>query len=187
MQGGELADGEVLLLAQSPGTVSTNIFSVVTDVQLNEDRDGQCWLYSLAPAYDPVASDKVMLANYQYFEKHPSYARYYIGGIVTGSDGDGCTTTTVDVMAKHDFIPVVKDNDYLVIGNLDALEFMIQALEKYRNAVNQAQVQEAMAFEALAIKELDAELDHYRGSGVVTGITVTGSNFGSAEPAPNFI
>lgn len=188
VQSGVMADGELLTLAQSPGTVSTNIFSIITDIQCNEARDGQWWLYSLAPPYNPVTSDKVMLGNYQYFETRPSYARYYIGGILAGSnDQNGCNLTTVDVMAKHDFIPVVKDTDYLVIGNLDALEFMIQALERYRNAVSQAQVGEAMAFEKLAENELDKELDHYRGSGVVTGITVSGSSIGVAENAPNFI
>ena len=187
IQDGIMADGEIIVLAQSPGTVSTNIFSVITDIQFNEVRDGQSWLYSVAPGYDPTTDPVVMLGNYQYFETRPSYARYYIGGILSGSGEDGCTATTVDVMAKHDFIPVVKDNDYLVIGNLDALEFMIQALEKYRNAESQTQVGEAMAFEKLAENELDKELDHYRGSGVVTGITVSGSDIGTAEPAPNYI
>lgn len=188
VQDGVMADGEILVLAQTPGTVSDNLFSVITDVQLNESRDGQCWLYSIAPTYDPTTSDKVMLGNYQYFEKHPSYARYYIGGVLNGTDSDGdCNLTTVDVMAKHDFIPAVKDNDYLVIGNLDALEFMIQALEKFRNAVSQTQVGEAIAFQKLAEDELDKELDHYRGSGVVTGITVSGSSIGVAENAPNYI
>jgi hypothetical protein len=187
VQGGVMSDGEVITLAQSPGTVSSNIFSIITDIQLPV-RDGQCWLYSLASPYDAATSDKVMLGNYQYFETRPSYARYYIGGILSGSNGDdGCSLTTVDVMAKHDFIPVVRDNDYLVIGNLDALEFMIQALEKYRNAVSQGQVGEAIAFEKLAEMELDKELDHYRGSGVVTGITVSGSDIGMAEPVPNYI
>lgn len=187
-QNGVMADGEIITLAQSPGTVSTHIFKVITDIQFNQAHDGQCWLYSLAPPYDAATSDKVMLGNYQYFETRPSYARYYIGGMLTGSDGEGsCNLTTVDVMAKHDFIPVVKDNDYLVIGNLDALEFMIQALEKYRNAVSQTQVAEAMAFEKLAENELEKELDHYRGSGVVTGITVSGSDIGRADPVPNYI
>jgi hypothetical protein len=186
VQGGVMADGEVIALAQSPGTVSSNISRNITDIQLPV-RDGQCWLYSLAPPYDPGTSDKVMLGNYQYFETRPSYARYYIGGVLSGSNGDGCNLTTVDVMAKHDFIPAVKDNDYLVIGNLDALEFMIQALEKYRNAENQGQIGEAVAFEKMAEMELDKELDHYRGSGVVTGITVTGSDIGQAEPVPNYI
>jgi len=185
VQGGVMADGEVIALAQSPGTVSSHIFSIITDIQLPV-RDGQCWLYSLAPPYDPGTSDKVMLGNYQYWETRPSYARYYIGGVLSGSGENGCNLTTVDVMAKHDFIPVVKDNDYLVIGNLDALEFMIQALEKYRNAESQAQVGEAIAFEKLAENELDKELDHYRGSGVVTGITVS-DGFGAAENSPNYI
>ncbi len=189
VQDGVMADGEVIALAQSPGTVSTKIFSIITDVQLNDPRDGQCWMYALAPDYTPMTSDAVMLANYQYFETRPSYARYYIGGILSGSNGngDGCRLTTVDVMAKHDFIPVVKDNDYLVIGNLDALEFMIQALEKYRNAESQAQTGEAIAFERLAENELDKELAHYRGSGVVTGITVSGSDIGAADPVPSWI
>jgi hypothetical protein len=60
-------------------------------------------------------------------------------------------------------------------------------LEKYRNAVSQGQVGEAIAFEKLAEMELDKELDHYRGSGVVTGITVSGSDIGMAEPVPNYI
>ena len=183
VQDGVMADGKIYVLQQALGAVPDQIFSVITDVQFNEARDGQCWLYAIAPAYDPATSSKVMLGNYQYFETRPNYARYYVGGIIGGCNG----VTTVDVMAKHDFIPAVKDNDYLVIGNLDALEFMIQALEKYRNAVSQSQVAEAIAFERLAENELDKELDHYRGSGVVTGITVSGSNIGAAENAPNFI
>jgi hypothetical protein len=39
----------------------------------------------------------------------------------------------------------------------------------------------------MAENELDKELDHYRGSGVVTGITISGSSIGEAENVPNFI
>ncbi len=45
IQGGVYADGEIILLAQSSGTVSVTVFSTITDIQFVEPMDGQSWLY----------------------------------------------------------------------------------------------------------------------------------------------
>jgi hypothetical protein len=117
-----------------------------------------------------------LLSNYQYFETHPSYARY----LVPNSCSSSCSTT-VEVIAKHEFIPVKKDTDYLILGCLPAIKDLCQAIKKFENAVNGSDVQEAVAFETMAFMKLDDELTHYMG-GAQFVASLSGSNIGMVEP-----
>ena len=174
---GVISDGVQVLLAQNPGTTTPGIFSALTDVQLPDDLDGQVWLYE---KYITDGSTR-LLSNYQYFETRPSYPRY----LVPYSCSGGCSNT-VEVIAKHEFIPVKKDSDYLVIGCLPALKDLCMAIKKYENSVNQADVAEAAQFEAMAYMKFDDELTHYLG-GVQFGITMSGPNIGMADPIATLI
>lgn len=185
VQGGTIADGEVLLLAQGAGTTSTKFFDGgITGIQFLDDRAGLVWLWEL----DTVAVTQRLIGSYQYWERNPSYARYLFPSILaqTNSEG-GCTTTTVEMIAKLDFIPVAVDTDYLLITNVPALKNMATAVKQMEEAVSTDDFTRAASFEAIALRELDAEIEHYLGEGRVVGMNVRGLNHGGVHPVPNLL
>jgi len=164
-QGGVILDGELITLAQTPGTTSTNFFSVITDIQIPEDMDGQWWLYE----YDTILTTSRMIGRYQFMETRPSYARYLFPSIGTNS-------TLVECLVKLDFIPVEQDTDYCLIGNIPALKKMCMAVK----AEEENRFQDAVALEAMAVTLLDQELSHYLGEGRTIGVNVINSGIGQA-------
>jgi len=178
-QGGTFKDGEIIKLAQAPGTQSTIKFTSVTDIQPPDDLDGQWWLYE----YNVDTADQRMIGKYEYWEQRPSYPRWLFGGICNNANNEGdCNKTLIEVIAKLEFIPVVKDTDYLILGNVPACEYGVQGV-KY--SMPPADLQKANEFFAMAQNELDKELDHYLGAGRRTGMNVITQDMG--EPVPNFI
>jgi hypothetical protein len=167
VQDGVMADGEVVLLAQTPGTLSSNKFSVVSDIQAPDDLEGQWWMYE----YDTVRLTQRLVGNFQYDEVRPSYARYFVPSI-------GTDAVLVEVLAKLDFIPVRVNTDYVLLGNIPALKLMCMAIK----AEEDKQYTEAMMLEAKALRELNAELDHYLGDGRTSSIHVVGSSIGENDP-----
>ncbi len=185
-QDGVIKDGELVALAQSAGTTSNHFFSSVTGLQIPDDMDGQWWLYE----YNNDTAFRRMLGWYQYFETRPNYQRYFFPSIGAGSaeneDGD-CTLTTVDLIAKLDFIPVKNDTDYLIIGNLPALKDMSRAIYLAENEPDGEKAERLLvAGERMALRELDAELDHYLGQRVV-GVDIVGASVGFTQPVENLL
>lgn len=184
-QGGTIKDGEIIVLAQGAGTNSTNFFSSVNDIQLPDDMDGQSWIYE----YDNTAATRRLIGKYEYFETRPHYARYFLPGIrsQTCSD-DECCQTAVDVIGKMEFIPVKVDTDYLIISCIPALKEMAVAIsqaEKVPDPIAKNNI--IISGTTMAIKELDDQLRHYRGSGVTTGITLVGSSIYNNDPVQTLL
>ena len=203
IQNGLYTDGEVIALAQSPGTTSVNYFSSITDIQFSAARSGQCWLYEL----DTVTSVQTLTGWYQWYETRPSYGRWLIPsiGTPTGScvppanapqtwtqgeipaPSTSCNPALIEVIGKKAFIPVSIPTDYLIIDCIPALKFMCQAVKKEEDAVSSSDLQEAMGFETKAVAEMDDQLDHYLGSGRRIGMNIQGSNLADACPIPTFM
>lgn len=200
LESGSYVDGELITLAQSPGTQSTHIFSSLTDIQFTETRSGQVWLYS----YSTTDTTQIMLGHYQYNESNPSYARYFMpsvqssinggggnccgGTIVTSGTTTTCSTVQLDMVCKHALVPVVNLTDYLNIQCLPALKEMIIAI---KNAENEEEGTKAnliiSAGLATAKSILDKQLAHFLGP-VQRGIVLQGSGGAGYECAPeNFI
>ena len=173
-QSGVIRDGEVIALAQSAGTNSVNNFSSVTDIQLPSDMDGQSWLYE----YKISDTTRRLIGHYQYFETRPAYARYFFPSISAGTATDGsCTQTAVEIMAKHEFIPLVQDTDYLILSNIPALKEMAVAIvnaEKVPDSIEKNRI--ITSGYAMAMGELSAELAHYLGEGRKISVQTTGSS-----------
>lgn len=184
-QGGTIKDGELITLAQSPGTQSTNKFTWLKDLQFPTARDGQVWLYSL----DTITAAQVMLGHYQYWETHPSYARYLFPSLVNACGANGnCRSCVVELIGKLQYIPAINDTDYMIIGNIPALKAMcvgIRQSEKEPDVTKKAAIMAAAYAEALG--ELDSELDHQLGSGRRIGMNVVGSSVGQVMPIENFL
>jgi len=108
---GVWSDGELVSLAQSPGTLSGTTFSVVTDLQIPSGRSGQIWMYS----WDGAAN--TLIGQYQAYETRPNYRRYLIPVLPNQTQ----SVPFVDIVGKLEFIPARVATDYLSIGNIQAI------------------------------------------------------------------
>lgn len=178
-QSGVISDGELIMLAQAPGSDSTNFFSSLTGVQFPDERDGQVWLWER----DTVASTSRLIGTYQYFETNPSYSRYYLPSVCTQQTSEGsCSLTTVEIIGRLEYIPVKNDTDYVMFGNVPALKNMMVAVKQYEEAVSTDDLNRAAAFEKLALRELDDEISASLGEGREVGMNVKGANIGWNNP-----
>lgn len=180
-QGGVWADGELITLAQSPGTLSTNNFAKLTDIQ-KPVTAGQVWLYE----WDGVVNRPI--GQYQYFETNPHYPRYLLPVIPNNA-------TTVDLIGKMAFIPVVNDTDYLLIGHLEALRLACMAIKEEEDGnLDRAAIlmrgrkdKDRRVLVDGALTLLEKELDHYKGSGVTPTVNFVNSGAGADDPVPCII
>lgn len=184
IQGASMLDGELITLAQSPGALSTSLFTNITDLQFPSNMDGQTWLYE----YNTTDGLQRMLGHYEYWETRPSYARYLFPSIKQNCGSATCTQTSVEIIGKLEFVPVVKDTDYLLIGNIPAMKEMMVAINK---AENEADGEKAnnIILKGLSVAKgiLDKELSHYLGDGREIGINIVGQCLAGAEPVETLL
>lgn len=173
--GGEWIDGEQVSIDSTTPQLSTHFFTSLVSVQKPE-TNGPVRLYE----YDTTLLTQREIAVYDPDETNPAYRRVEIRGLPTsgccGSTDADCTEAKVTVMAKLEFIPVARDEDWLLIGNLPALKDELQAILKSENNL----FEESLAWHAKALNGLRAELRHYLGGGIVQPIKLQPRNIGGA-------
>jgi hypothetical protein len=184
-QGGTVKDGEVIPLAQAPGTDSTNLFSTLTDIQLPADLNGAVWLFE----YNTTTNTQRLLSKFEFDDTRPSYQRYYFPSIRTAADSNGqCTQTLCDCVVKLDYVPLRgDDSEYLLIGHLPAMKEAMNAINKAEHEPDSMKANQIiMAGIAVAVRLLNSEVQHYRGDATTPSINVVSSGV-YAEPIPNLI
>lgn len=107
------------------------------------------------------------LAYYEPDETLPVYRTSYL----TTLSGGSCDATQVTVIGKLRFIPAINDNSVMMISHTEALRLGVQAV--YKEECNL--LGEAATYWGMAIKCLNDQLRHYRGSGQVDPIRMVGS------------
>jgi hypothetical protein len=107
-------------------------------------------------AVDPTTGSESCIAILAPSETLPQYRRYAIPGF---ESEEGATVT---VLAKRKFIPVVSDDDDLIVTNLGALKMMAIAIEKEENN----NLDEAMKYEEKAVELLREELKEVEGTNI---------------------
>jgi hypothetical protein len=107
-------------------------------------------------AVDPTSGAEYCIAILAPDETLPQYRRYAIPGF---EREEGATVT---VLAKRKFIPVVSDDDDLIVTNLGALKMMAIAIEKEENN----NLDEAMKYEQKAVELLREELKEVEGANI---------------------
>lgn len=158
-------NGEEVVLAM-PYVDTDNLFTGLTGVQ-KEVTKGNVRLYEL----NTSTSAQKPLAIYEPDETLPEYRRSLVPGLTNrgvccGTDASECEKKTVTVIAKLKFIPVVNETDWVMIGNVPALKDMCQSIQKREDNL----IAEALAYEASAVRELEAELSSFYGDGTVDPI-----------------
>lgn len=107
-------------------------------------------------AVDPTTGSEYCIAILAPDETLPQYRRYAIPG---HEREEGVNVT---VLAKRKFIPVVTDDDDLIVTNLGALKMMAIAIEKEENN----NLDEAMKYEEKAVELLREELKEVEGANI---------------------
>jgi len=107
-------------------------------------------------AVDPTTGAEYCIAILAPDETLPQYRRYAIPG---HEREEGVTVT---VLAKRKFIPVITDDDDLIVTNLGALKMMAIAIEKEENN----NLDEAMKYEEKAVELLREELKEVEGANI---------------------
>ena len=162
---GEWINGEYVDIA-SVAHDSTKLFTTITGVQ-KPITHGPVRLYEL----DPATGVTRALAMYESDETRPEYRRSLVTGLCA-TTSTTCDKTSVEVMAKLRFIPVINDADWVMLGNLPALKLEVMAiLKEERNLLD-----EAIVYSAKAVELLRDELKHWMGDGAVVTLKVVGDN-----------
>jgi len=110
-----------------PTTTVATVFNSVTGIQVQTNSDGSSamiggWtLNSIAPD-----TTSTQLGYYYPNETTPNYRRYRIG--VT-SNSNTQVPFAVTVLVRRRFIPVFKETDWVIPGNIGALKFAMQAID----------------------------------------------------------
>lgn len=104
-------------------------------------------------------------------ETRPAYRRSLLGGL--------CSTQahTVTVMVKREFHPALRDSDWLMIANLQALRHMMLAVKQEdAEAWQQADLHERKAREIL-----EREAAHYIGPGRIVPLRIDGETWNAGS------
>ena len=152
MHSGSLIDGEMLAV-NTTGAYSTNYFSNVAAVR----KDETAGVVTLSE-YDVALAVFAPIGRYEADETAPLYRRSRVPGLADICDcqcDDGYVKVQVQAKLRH--IPVVNNNDWLLIGNLPALKSMVLSISKSEKNLPA----EAEYYEARAIKELEKELTNH--------------------------
>jgi hypothetical protein len=107
-------------------------------------------------AVDPTTGAEYCIAILAPDETLPQYRRYAIPGHEREAG------VNVTVLAKRKFIPVITDDDDLIVTNLGALKMMAIAIEKEENN----NLDEAMKYEEKAVELLREELKEVEGANI---------------------
>lgn len=115
------------IVAATPTAQTTTLVTKIDSV-VREATVSPAWLYE----YDTATAKLRMLASYEPGETNPSYRHMKIpalSGAGCSVDENGQRTYQFEALVKLAYIPVVSDNDFLLLDNLDALALGISALK----------------------------------------------------------
>lgn len=190
--GGVVQEGEQLTLVSPNAAFPSNAAVTSADVAtqglyavIKEVTQYPVYLYEYDPTV-PVDQNSItkMLAQYEPSEQVPIYRRSFVPGLTdwsacdSDSDADCTENKQLTALVRLQHVPVVVDNDPLVIGNLAALKLMVMAIMREESN----RLEESAIFEAKARAELDGELSAYLGDGMRTELKVS-ADFGAGVSA----
>lgn len=183
---GVVQEGERLTLVAPPSVVYTsrNVATGSPYHIVKEVTQYPIYLYEVDSTTSLPYTQTKMLAQYEPSEELPIYRKALIPGLTgyaacQGAEDNDCTQNKqLTALVKLQHVPVVVDNDPLVIGNLAALKLMVLAILREE----QNRLDESAILEAKARAEIDGELSSYLGDGAVGTIKMDG-NFGAGQPA----
>lgn len=143
----------ITLTAAAPYVTSTTLVTKIDAIVFPTPLEGMSYLYQV----DATTGDLLDLGAYQPGENRPCYRVSHIDGINSiphRTDEYDRHIRQGEALVKLEFIPAVRDEDFIMLDNVDALRLGIQAL-RLEEANDDVQ---ATIKWTLAIKELNMEL-----------------------------
>lgn len=140
------------ITAAAPYGTSTTLFTHIHAITRSATQ-GPAYLFE----YDPTTGVTRDLAAFEPGDTHPRFRRSKIISRpwgVTKPDANGICWSKFEALVKVKLLPLANPRDFLMIDNVDALKFMIQAI-KSEEALDQ-KTSEASIMQA--IRELNFEL-----------------------------
>jgi hypothetical protein len=138
----------ITLTAAIPFVSTTQDIQAIDRVQREVTQ-----LHQMLYEYDTVNDTLRDLADYYPGETDPWYSRSKLVGRCCQNSCNGLTS--IVAMVKLQFLPVVGDDDLVMISNVPALKFMFKAIR----SEEQGDINAGFQWETKAIKELNAELN----------------------------
>lgn len=124
---------------------------------------------------DATSGVESLLSRYTPDETNPSYRRYYINQVPANCcNGTTEGTAQITAMCKHEFVPVARPTDFLLIGNIPALKCEMEAV-RYESMDGVQDQQMALIKHTKAVKLLSEELVHYTGQKFSTNFAPFGT------------
>lgn len=109
---------------------------------------------------DATTGVERLLSRFGPDEINPTYRRYFIKSLPKPIAP--ATTVQVEVMAKLEYIPLVRGTDFLLIGNIPALKEECMSIKHAEVETPESKAMSILEHKT-AIKLLNAELTHYLG------------------------
>lgn len=135
--------------------------------------------------YDTVNQTRRPLAYYEPSETIPIYRRSRIPGFTAQPEAatDPCAQTTITVVAKFRFIPVIGDYDFVQIPSIAAIKLGCMAVAKEEKNLLTGP-NGALEFWKMAYALLNQQTAHYQGAGAEVPINFRcGQSWGGAIPS----
>lgn len=149
----------ITLTAATPYVQTTTLVTQITGIRIQGVTDGLASMEGMSYLYqvDPTSGDLLDLGAYQPGETKPDYRVTKVDGICqvcAQEDSYGRKIRQAEALVKLEFIPVERDYDPVLIGNIDALRYAIMA----GRAESESNWENSETLMAKAIKECNMEL-----------------------------
>lgn len=168
---GTFAEGEELTLVL-PYVQSVTEFRTITRI-IKPATEGILTLYGFVgnSSTSPTGESLIQLAQYEPWETLPSYRHMRIHRYGTCASV-GCCPNSITMLSKLAFVPVVNDNDLILIDNLDALALAMQSIKK-SDAYDDEEAEKAMM---RAVHRLNLDLrDKFPNDSIPANVAVYGT------------
>lgn len=137
-------------------TSETTVFDQVTGIQPPLNADGSSAMIGGYTVFSVSPTGVQTNIAYVYPNQvYPQFRRYRIG--VT-SNANTTVPNAVTVLVRRRYMPIFKDTDWVIPGNIGAIKFAMQAID------NETAKNDATALWASCTKALDQELHATRGA-----------------------
>lgn len=143
----------VALTSVYPNAITSQLYSSLDTVQL-PGFVGSCNLYVV------INGVPSLLSYYNPGETLPYYKKYAVG---VWNPQPGVSVPPIRCFCRRQFVPCVAETDFIFPGNINAIELGLQALKERRALSGLDESLWSKAF-----KELDDDLQQYRGAAEIT-------------------
>jgi hypothetical protein len=143
---------------------TSNEFYTITSIHLPAGRTDYVTIYAMELATNRL----YFLGKYHPDETVPSYRRYKILGYQPDYvDKDNCIRLTMKVKLRY--VPASRDDDVLILQNLDALKNMVIAIREE----NSNNVQASLIYEQKALSLLGQQYQNQNSQSIILNVEDT--------------